>query len=183
MKLKKELRKKYLELRNNLSEEVVEAKSEKITQNLELLEIFKKAKNILFYYSVKNEVKTIELIKKYLPTKTIYLPKIISDHEFLPFPINSLSNLKRGEIGILEPEEDNRNYIDKIDLVIVPGVVFDRHGNRLGMGGGYYDRFLKKIKKEVPKIALSFDEQILDNLPNNPYDVPVDFVITDKKIY
>ena len=72
----------------------------------------------------------------------------------------------------------------EIDLVVVPGAVFDRRGYRVGYGGGFYDRFLSnKVRKEVPKIAVGFDLQVIDgNIPTNEFDFPVDFIITEKEI-
>ena len=75
-----------------------------------------------------------------------------------------------------------REFIDakKIDCVIVPGAAFDVHGKRLGLGGGYYDRFLK-LAENAKKISLAFDFQILENIPTEPHDLPVDFIITEKR--
>ena len=180
---KQELRTKHLKLRANLSKEIIKEKSLKITKNLESLNVFTKANKILFYYSFNNEVETLDVIKKYLKTKNIFLPKIIDKENFTIHEINSLSNLKINNIGIMEPDENNDNQKNNIDLIIIPGVCFDKSGNRIGMGRGYYDRFLKMIRKGIPKIALGFEEQLVDNIPKNEYDVSVDFVITDKKIY
>ena len=71
---------------------------------------------------------------------------------------------------------------DKLDLVIVPGIAFDKKGHRIGYGYGYYDRFLKTIKKKAVKIGLAFDFQLIESIPEEEHDVPMNIVVTDKEI-
>ena len=92
---------------------------------------------------------------------------------------------EKSRFGVQEPFDETENIIfpEKIDLVIVPGLCFDKSKNRLGYGGGFYDRFL--IKTKAVKIAICFDEQIIENgsLPVNKYDIKTDVIITDKRIF
>ena len=83
----------------------------------------------------------------------------------------------------------NRNWRDRchlytkeIDLIVMPGVAFDRNGHRLGHGGGYYDRFLKTMYSKIPRIALAFDFQILPKIPREIWDVPVDEIMTELEV-
>jgi 5-formyltetrahydrofolate cyclo-ligase len=96
--------------------------------------------------------------------------------------LKSWEELSLGSYGILEPrtEKIRKTNVEDIDLIIVPGVAFDEKGNRLGHGKGFYDRLLKKTKATV--IGLAFEFQILENIPTDKNDVPVDMIITEKRI-
>ena len=115
--------------------------------------------------------------------KRVSLPKTIQEErKLVPIQITSLEDdLEKGLYGILQPKELTNNSIplEDIDTVIVPGVAFDHDHNRLGRGGGYYDRFLKEIPTGIPSIGLAFDFQIVDFLPISEHDVPVSKVLTN----
>ena len=185
--MKRALKHEIFEKRKVLSKDDVKEKSLKIKENLFSLEEFKKAKNIMFYVSFGNEVGTREAIKELLAKreKTVAVPYVLEN-----YPILQLSELKNFDwlepktFGILEPKElyiREFNY-EKLDLVIVPGIVFDKKGYRIGYGHGYYDRFLKILKKDVKKIGLAFELQVVDEIPEEEHDVPVDIIITEKRI-
>ncbi len=178
------LRNTALSLRNSISSEKRAEKSEIIAKKLEDLDVFKKAKHILFYFSIGSEVSTIPLIGDWSDKKRLYLPKLINEAEFIALPFRGFERLKKGIYGIPEPEYRGKSepFKGSLDLIIVPGVAFDENCNRLGMGKGFYDRFLAKLDS-VPKIALSFEEQILAQIPKENYDKPVDILLTDKNIY
>ena len=180
--LKKDIRQKLLKVRKNIPKELRVSKNKKIIERLDKLNVFRNAQHILFYYSFNNEVDTINLISKYLDEKKLYLPLITSATKFKAVPIQNLLDLKTGSSGALEPIDTGDVYEDKIELVITPGVSFDVSGNRIGMGKGYYDRYFEHNSSSV-KIALAYEEQILDSIPKDPYDVPVDIIVTDQKIY
>ena len=98
------------------------------------------------------------------------------------FIVNDISEMKPGTYAILEPPQDAKEVpISEIDLILVPGVAFDQHGYRLGYGQGYYDRVLKKTKTQ--KIGLAFEFQFVDALPHSLKDIPMDVIITEKKIW
>src|SRR3989338_10595653 len=160
--MKRALKHEIFEKRKALSKEDVKEKSRKIKENLFSLEEFKKAKNIMFYVSFKNEVGTHEMLKELIAKKekTIIVPYVLEN-----YPILQLSELKNFDwlepktFGILEPKElyiREFNY-EKIDLILIPGIVFDKKGYRVGYCHGYYDRFLKILRNSkgisgTPKI-------------------------------
>ncbi len=146
---------------------------------------FKRALTILFYASFDGEVDTFEMIRqaKKFGTK-IGLPSILHGRKLLvPMLLkNADKDLKLGPYGIKHPDGKNtrRLAIKDIDMVIVPGVAFDKHKNRLGRGAGYYDRFLKKIPLGVPTVGLAYDFQVLKRLPQTePHDVSVSHLISN----
>ncbi len=139
----------------------------------------KEAKYILLYYPHKNEVNTISIISELLKQdKIVLLPKVQKD-TILPIQIKSLNDLKKGYAGIKEPKGETVSP-EKIDIIVVPGVAFDKQGYRLGYGKGFYDRFLSNINPL--KVGLAYDFQILENLPKEQHDVPLDIIITPSKI-
>ena len=157
-----------------------ESESSAIQAQLEKLTIFTKAEAILCYYSHHGEVRTQELMTKWLNKKTFLLPKLTEGNTFLVQPITSLDTLEENRFGIPEPVISELEA-PRPELIIVPGVAFDRKGNRIGMGSGYYDRYLAD-KEDIPKIALAYSQQILDELPKEPYDKPVDYIITKDEV-
>ena len=144
-----------------------------------------KAKKVMFYVSFNNEVVTHTMIKKALKMKKeIYVPitnfkrKHLSINRIRVFP----GSLERSKFGMLEPRKEHRElYNGKLDIIVVPGVGFDRAGNRIGYGGGFYDRLLKRMK--AIKIGLAFDFQVFDRLPIEKNDEKLDMVITDKRAF
>ncbi len=178
---KKTIRESGLKARNGLSKEEVQEKSLQILGSLEAQTFFQNSKHVLFYYPHQNEVHTLELIKTYLAAKKIYLPKISRKGEFEPWLCEDLNQLPLNKYGIPEPSEGMKPPHERLDLIILPGVAFDPKGNRIGMGKGYYDRFLAH-QKGVIKVALAYENQIFDELPKDPYDEPVDMIITEKRV-
>jgi len=179
--MKDKIKKPILDKRNSHDTEELIGFSKKIKSNLYSLEEFKKAKNILCYASFKKEVDTHELIKELLGKKTVVVPYILED-KFHISSIKSFDDLEPKTFGILEPKEKNDFDPEKIDLILVPGIVFDKNGHRIGYSFGYYDKFLSKLKNNPTKIGLAFDFQIVDWIPYEKHDVPMDILITEKKI-
>jgi 5-formyltetrahydrofolate cyclo-ligase len=173
---KETLRKELSGKRDRLSQEDRQGKSEVIIRKLEALEVFKKARSLLAYHSFSSEVITSDHLSKWKETKNLYLPVLTNETDF---EAHRFSELKENHFGI--PEPVSQETAEELDLILVPGLGFDRKGGRLGMGKGYYDRFLKNYK-DVLKIGLAFDEQVLESLPLNPYDESVDILITDKEV-
>jgi 5-formyltetrahydrofolate cyclo-ligase len=185
--MKNKLKVEIIKKRNQLTEQQLKERSEKIINNLKSLKEFKSAENILFYVSFSKEVDTQEIIRELLEKKE---KRVIVPYTLKDKPIIFLSELKDfvelepKTFGILEPKE---KYIrefnrEKLDVVIVPGIVFDKKGHRIGYGYGFYDRFLKTIKKDVVKIGLAFDFQLTDNIPSEEHDVPLNIIITEEGI-
>lgn len=171
--------------RNNLSQQQVIENSGVIIQKLRNTAEYKESQNILFYVSYDNEVFTHSLIKDALEAsdKTVLVPFTDKkNHRLSPMEINRWKDLKRGSYGILEPPSNNKT-IDPaaIDIILVPGVAFDLEGNRIGHGAGYYDTLLGS-SPSASHIGLAFDFQVVDKLPAEKHDVPVDKIITEKQI-
>ncbi|MFN3134491.1 MAG: 5-formyltetrahydrofolate cyclo-ligase [Candidatus Kryptonium sp.] len=180
---KKLIREKVLSIRNSLSPEEVKGRSRLIFQNLKTLPIFNTAKIIHTYVSSKkNEVETIEIINYLFSVgKRVVVPVIDKDRKvILHSELKSISELKKSTFGILEPEQIKEVSLSEIDLVLVPAIAVDRSGNRVGFGGGYYDKFLSQIN--CPKVALVYDFQVVDKIEVSPNDVPVDFIVTETEI-
>lgn len=184
--MKKELRKKIIAARKDLSREVVEAKSTAIFQKILSLEQYQKAGVIMTYLSIRNEVETEPfIIKAMFEGKRIVIPVCQKETTtILPAEVkNYPEDLEPRTWGILEPKPSKLYPIDprEIDLIIIPGVAFDEQGNRLGYGAGYYDRFLPRLRSDVLKIAPAFDLQIQPNVYEGEHDQPVDVVVTETR--
>jgi 5-formyltetrahydrofolate cyclo-ligase len=182
--MKHKIRKKILEARENHEESERSKKDSAIEDKMFSLHEFKKAKIILFYVSIRGEVRTDKMISESLEKgKRILVPFAdLKNKRLLISEINDLDELSPGAFGIPEPKNPREFPLEKIDLVIIPGIAFDKKGNRVGYGMGFYDRFLKGFKSHVPKIALAYDLQIVSEIPADGDDVRVDKVITEKEI-
>jgi len=185
--MKQTLKAEIYDKRNSLSTEEIKEKSLKIKNNLLSSNEFKNSKNIMFYMSFKKEADTQRIIKELLKTKEkkILVPYIIKrDLRLHVSELKDFNELEPKTFGILEPKEAYTREFnpDKLDLVIVPGIAFDKTGHRIGYGYGYYDRFLKTIKKDAIKIGLCYDFQLVEKIPEEEHDVPMDIIITDKDV-
>ncbi|MEK6983028.1 MAG: 5-formyltetrahydrofolate cyclo-ligase [Nanoarchaeota archaeon] len=179
--MKNQLKQSILEKRNSLSKEEILEKSDKIKDSLFNLNQYKKSKTVMFFVSFNSEINTHEMIKKSLKDKTVIVPKV-AHNEIEPSIIIDLDNLiPHGKFKVLEPIEAMKIANKHINLILVPGIVFDKEGHRLGYGLGYYDKFLAKVPNAV-KIGLAFDFQIVDKLPREMHDVPVDLIVTDERV-
>ena len=179
--MKKEIRSSILEKRVSLSREEIQKMSIEIKDKLFSLDEFKSRKNVMFYVSFKSEVDTHLMAREALRDKNVSIPKLVGKN-IEPSLINDFDNLLESRnFGMLEPIELIKVNYKNIDLIIVPGVVFDLRGHRIGSGLGYYDKFLKKIPKAF-KIGLAFDFQVVENIPNEVHDIPVDMIVTEKRI-
>ncbi len=177
---KQEIRDKVNLIRKNLSREVAAEKSRKIVKSLAGLKEYDDASVIMPYISLNIEVDTREFIKsELLKEKKIVVPFVEQGNIQISM-LNDFENLIMGEFGVLEPMKKER-YDGKIDLVIVPGIAFDLNGGRVGFGKGYYDKFLDRFKDSL-RVGLAFEEQIVDSIPCEEHDQPVDIIITEKRI-
>ena len=184
---KQRLRKQILAQRNSLSPEQVATKSNSIASRLFSLPEYRQATSVMAYADFRNEVRTGLILDHILAQgKKLFLPVTqVPEKRLLPAQVSDLAkDLAPGTWGITEPTENCprlKNYHD-IDLVIVPGLVFDRSGNRLGYGGGFYDRFLPQVKKEAVLVALAFEMQMKKQIHPGYYDVSMDLLITERRI-
>ncbi|MGH4138905.1 5-formyltetrahydrofolate cyclo-ligase [Clostridium sp.] len=185
--LKDDLRKTMLLQRKSMKMENVSAFSNRIVETIIELPEFINSKNIMLYLSFKSEVSTYDLAKWCLDNgKKVIVPYCIKEtRQIIPFEIHNLTtDLTKSSFGIMEPKNEllKKANIKDIDLIIVPGVVFDEHCNRIGFGAGYYDRFLPGKLETTPAIGIAYDYQIISEIPTGIYDVPLDFIITEKRI-
>lgn len=182
---KKDLRKIILNKRNSIDNNTKEEMDRELFNKLINLDLYKEAKNIFIYLSFGSEIDTKPIIDRALEEgKEVYIPKVYKiNKEMKAIRLNSFEDLEKNFMGILEPKDDS-NLIAKenIDLIIVPGAVFDLEGNRIGYGGGYYDRFLSNIKDKRNKIVLAYDLQIVGNIEAEEHDIKVDYIITNSRI-
>ena len=148
------------------------------------------SQTIFIYVSYKSEVDTLSLIKKLLnDNKTITVPHVLTSSKTMQaVRLENLENdLVPGYFGILEPREDllSRREVNPstIDVVVLPGSVFDLQGGRLGYGGGFYDKFLAtKVPEGVTRIAFSFELQIKNHIPQQVHDEAVDYIVTEERV-
>ena len=169
-----ELRKEMLNKRKNILNK--KELSTVIVNKIIDLDIYKESRVVALYNSLPNEVDTKDLINKSLD-KIVLLPKIINN-EMVFIEIDSNTKYEKSSIGVLEPL--GTIYNGPIDIIIVPGVAFDRKLNRLGFGKGYYDRYLSN--KEIYKVGICFSGQLIDTLPTDNHDIKMDLVITEKEL-
>lgn len=178
--MKNALRKQLREKRKTLSPTSHAEKSEIIRKKLQLEDVFLKAKSLLIYISTPEEVDTHALIKEaFSQNRTLYAPKIFGEKIVL-CKIQSWEDLESGNFGVLEPKTLPEESAQKIDLILVPGIAFDNFGHRIGYGKGYYDKLLKSISGY--KVGLAFSEQLINKVPHEAHDVPVDLIITDSAL-
>ncbi len=138
---------------------------------------FNDARTILMYYSLPDEVNTHKLVVDMAKKgKRILLPHVIDKENMELREYTSFEDLRTGSFNIMEPIGKKFTKLDEIDTAIIPGMGFDNHGNRLGRGKGYYDRFLKLIPK-AHKIGICFDYQKIEHIPTGIYDVKMDEIL------
>jgi len=184
---KRKLRQEMRALRDSHPVEARREKSRKIFSSLRSFPEYRQAGLILFYASFGSEVETGEMIlKSQALGKRISLPKVIEDSgNLLAFEVSDLDQgLGLGYRGILEPREERGRQVkeDELDLILVPGLAFDRRGYRLGYGKGYYDRFLSGLSRRIPSVGLAFDFQVIEDLPVSSEDFSLDLIITDQRM-
>lgn len=176
MNSKKEIRAEISEKKKSFSAEKLLTLSSTLMNKLEDNVIFKCSKTILLYYSLPDEVYTHDFIEKWSKHKTILLPVVCGNDMELKI-YTGKKNMIKGSYNIDEPSGDTFTDLISIDLAIIPGVSFDRNGNRLGRGKGYYDRFLKKLN--TFKIGICFNFQLSQEIPKDEFDVSMDEVWTE----
>ncbi len=184
---KKELRKSIIKRRDQLSSEEIKAKSSSIAAKLYNLPAYREAGTLMFFITFGSEVNTRPMVEDTIKRGKVALaPKPVpKTREMIPSKIIDWDNdLVPGAYDIPEPKEEALRPFnpESIDLLIVPGVAFDQKGNRLGYGGGYYDRFFSLLGSHTPLVALVFDLQIVPGVPVDEWDRPVDVIITEKRV-
>jgi 5-formyltetrahydrofolate cyclo-ligase len=174
---KKEIRNRIKKLKKAVSAEELKRQSEMIREKVIGSATFKNAEHILLYWPLPDEVDTRTILNTFKDKKHLYLPVIKGD-DLEIFLYEGEEKMVPGEkYGIPEPAGKKIEDESLIDLVIVPGVAFDKQNNRLGRGAGYYDRILKRLPGSK-KTGLAFNFQIIDEIPVETHDIRMDEVIT-----
>lgn len=177
---KRTLRQRYLKMRRALSKESVEQKSYTINQKI-IAQITDDIRSIMFYVPINNEVDVLPLLKQmFMSGRNICLPRLINDR-IVPYVIHDLDyDLIPGAYNI--PEPDTEPFDGKIDMILVPGVVFDTHGYRIGYGKGYFDRFLFQQKAGIVA-GVGYDFQVVNKIEHQSYDYRLHRLFTITKSY
>lgn len=180
---KKILRLAMKEKRSRLTQEEVSALSEMLCQKIYTLPAYQNTDCILAYFPIRNEVSLLPLIKDAVSKgKRVYLPKVAGERMIF-LRCQSQQDVAKGYMGIYEPvttEAWSPEYTDKT-IALLPGLAFDASGNRLGYGGGFYDRFL--TENQVLNIGICYDFQILSEpVPTEPFDITLQYIVSEKRI-
>lgn len=184
---KKETRKWVLDQRKRFSKEYVEENGRLIFQQIKEMDLYKNSHTIMAYVSFENEVDTFPFIQEMIQEgKRVVTPICnFKDRSMIlavtrTFP----EGFEETKYGILELPFDHPEWVEaqEVDLIITPGVAFTRTGKRLGYGAGFYDRLLAKKRSDTKTVCPAFKEFLLEDLPTDPYDLPVDYIVTKDEI-
>ena len=181
------LRKQILGARDLLSAGERHEKSCAAMQNFLNLPEMKHWSTLFIYVNFRSELETVELIQRCLSQgKRVAVPLVeASTKSMIPLLIQDPEkDFVPGYYGIPEPDPQKslRVAAREIDAAVIPGSVFDIHGGRLGYGGGYYDRFLLNDAPQAKRIGLTFEMQVVEHVPVQPHDQPLDILVTEKRI-
>lgn len=182
MQTKKEIREQVLQQRRDMNPEDVASLSGAICRRISEMPEYRNAEDICFYMPVNNEVDLTYMIEQaWNGGKTVWLPKTIGHRmEFMRF--DPETPLSEGKFNTLEPESDEMLEPDEKTLILMPGVAFSPQGDRLGYGGGFYDKYLEQWHK-CTTVAACYDFQIVDELPAEEHDIKPDFIISEKQYW
>ena len=175
---KADVRKRMRELKRAVPPEEKLRRSEAILRQLEQLPEWDAARVVLLYWSMADEVQTHDFVNRWYKDKVLLLPCVDGDDLVLRQYTGPECLVAGEQFGIGEPTGPIWTDLDAIQIIIVPGVAFDRSGNRMGRGRGFYDRMLKSTVGAI-KIGIAYDFQMLDEIPVEPHDVKMDRIITE----
>ncbi len=185
---KKKLREQAHANRNAQADK--DALSQEICARFAALPECVRARTVMYYIDVRSEVRTRHALPAALAeAKKIVVPWCNEQGELELFHLESMDELAVGMYKILEPKQELRALPAKqvraedLDLVMVPGVAFDRTGARMGHGKGYYDKLLQHARADAPLVALAFECQLFPEIPTAPHDIFMDLIITERAIY
>ena len=171
---KSNIRRKINAMRRMRSEAERMSAAEEVFERLEKTAAFLMAENVLMYHSLPDELSTHAFLKKWGGKKHFYLPRVNGVNlDILPY---DESRLELGSFHIEEPTGADTVDPSEIEVIVVPAVAYDRRGNRLGRGKGFYDRLLAEAK--ATKIGVGYEFQLMEELPAEEHDVPMDIIIT-----
>lgn len=176
---KKSIREQVRAIRDNMTTSEMFSKSNQIFEQLIVQSQYRKADKIFTYVSCNNEVDTIMLIDYSLSIeKRVFVPKVVKN-DMLFYEISDISELSPGYRGIFEPSTHGKDPdYSKTGLICMPGIAFDKNRNRIGYGGGFFDRYLQG-ENNLYKVALAYDYQVFDNIPSEETDIRPDMIITE----
>lgn len=183
--MKHRLRKEIRAVLAEMTPEAACDKSSLACEKLVALEEFHDASVVMVYLDIPNEVDVAHVVHAaWREDKAVLVPKVIWDHKHMKaVEIYSLkSGLVETPQGLREPPEGKSWPIERIDFIVVPALAYDFSGNRLGRGGGFYDRFLGSEKLRAVTCGIAFAEQVVADLPTHSHDRPVDILVTDKHL-
>lgn len=173
---KKALRAHIRQIKLALSQEFICTASKKLTEQFLAHPLYQQAATIYGYLPYNQEIRTWDLLAQALKDgKQVAVPKVYGD-EMRFILLTDLSRVAPGYASIPEPIDDEPVVNDPTALVLMPGLAFDREGHRMGYGGGFYDRFLAE-EPTHPTIALCYEFQLLEHIPTEEFDIPVDCVL------
>ena len=173
---KKELRAAIRARKRAMTETEIVAASTRLAEQFFETEQYKTARTLYGYLPYNQEVRTVPILERAIRDgKQVAVPKIYGD-EMRFLVLTDLSQVVKSEKGIPEPVADEPVAADPTALVLMPGLAFTENGDRMGYGGGYYDKFLAQ-EPEHPTVALCYDFQMVESLPKEDYDIPVDLVL------
>ena len=179
--LKKSLRQEFLSKRAAIPHDERDRVSHELIKKFLATEIYRESKVIMAYASTPEEIQLNELFAAcFADKKILAIPFIVGKGEMKAVGVPSFDALEVGEFNILTVKQ-NQNFIKpaQIDCVIVPGLAFDKNGGRLGMGGGFYDKFLP-LAVNAKKIALAYEFQLVDSLPLEEHDIKINIILTER---
>jgi 5-formyltetrahydrofolate cyclo-ligase len=163
--------------------------SRRIWDKMLILPEFVHSRTIMTYLDIGSEVRTCGYVPELRRLEKRVVVPYCRAHELKLFELKDMDELSPGMWQILEPKPEWRSRPDRqvdaaeLDLILVPGVAFDRRGDRLGLGKGYYDRFLQHVRPDAVKISPAYECQLVDKIPVLPHDVRVDMVVTEDAVY
>lgn len=170
------LRRQIRDRKRAMTEEEIVSRSKKLGELFAKSQIYKNAKTIYGYLPYNQEVRTIPMLERALQDgKRVAVPKVYGNTMRFIY-IEDMTQVEKGYAGIPEPIGDSPVAEDKRALVLMPGLAFTKKGDRMGYGGGFYDRFLAE-EPEHPTLALCYEFQVVEYLPTEEYDIPVDTVL------
>lgn len=176
---KKELRRQIRAAKALVTFDEKLERSQTVMKQVERLPQFAEADTILLYWSMDDEVQTHDFVNNWYTEKTVLLPCVDGDDLKLR-QYTGAECLRAGEqFGISEPVGPEFTELDRVQMIVVPGVAFDRQCNRMGRGRGFYDRLLKSTPNAF-KVGVAFDFQLVDEVPVETFDVKMDCVVAEK---
>ena len=173
---KKELRRRIREQKRAMTPEQIDLRSGALAEKFYACAQYQKAKTIYGYLPYNQEVRTVPMLERALADgKKVAVPKVYGD-EMKFIYMTDLTLTKKSDMGIPEPIADGPVGDDPTALVLMPGLAFTEKGDRMGYGGGYYDKFLAQ-EPNHPTVALCYGFQMVESLPTQDHDIPVDLVL------